>query len=666
MPSKLIDKGGLAERRPPLLDDRIHFAGQPLAIVLAETLAAAMEAATLVKADQEAEPWRLALEDGLADATRPDFFAGEPGLQHRLGDADAALRASAVRVDARYSTAITQHAPIEVPAAIASWDDARLTIHSTTRNLGGTRSVLAALFGIAPEQVRVVCPFVGGAFGSKGFLFDYAIMAAAAARVVARPVKLVFSRRDMFEAHGHRPRTVSNVSLGTDLDGRLTAMRHLIDTQTSEISDYTEPAGRATMHLYATPAMDVRNRRAVVNTSSPCTMRAPGEAPGGFATESAMDELAEALGIDPVELRLRNLPDCDPMSGKPWSTYHLAECLEEGARRFGWDRRDPRPGGMRVGDEVAGFGMACAVYPEGRTEAAARATLSEDGGVTVSSATHDAGHGTYSVMTQIAADRLGLPVERVAFRLGDSDYPEAPASGGSRTTSTVGSAVRRACAALLAEIGRRATLDPASGVFGADPSRVRVGGGAIRLEGDSARRDSWSALAGRHPDEPITVTSAVGPDPAAEGYAMFSFGAVFVEVRFDPVTRRLRMHRYSGVFDVGRVLNPKQGRSQILSGVAFGIGMALSERGLHDPSSTGGGRLVTASMADYLMPVARDIPEMDVHFLDHPDYLANAMGARGLGEIGIVGVAPAIANAARHATGRRVRDLPITVESLIL
>ncbi len=665
VPKDMIEKGGLVERRPPMLDDRIHYAGQPIALVLAETLAQATEAAMLVEVDYDVESWRLTLEDGLADATRPDCFDGEPGLQHCSGDTGGELSRAHASVAAHYSTAITHQAPIEVPAAIAAWNGGDLVVHSTTRNLGGTRQILAGVFAIAPEKVQVVCPFVGGAFGSKGFLFDYVIMAAVAAKLVRRPVKLVFTRRGMFEDHGHRPRTVMEVALGADADGRLTAVRHLIDTQTSELSDFTEPAGRATMHLYATPAMEVRNRRVVVNTSSPCPMRGPGESSGGFAVESAMDELAEKLAIDPVDLRLRNLPDRDPMSGKPWSTYHLAECLDTGCRRFGWDRRDPTPGSMRVGDEIAGYGMACAVYPELRGKAAARATLNADGSVTVSSATHDAGHGTYSVMTQIAADRLGLPVGQVRFRLGNSDYPEAPPSGGSRTTSTVGSAVAQACADLLAAIGQRASLDVASPVFGIDPKRMRLAAGTISTVDHPDRAECWSALAERWAGRPITVEATSGPDEQIKRHAMFSFGALFVEVRFDPVTKRLRVHRYTGVFDVGRVLNPKQGRSQVLSGVAFGIGMALTERGLHDAREAGGGRFVTASMADYLVPVARDIPEMDVHFLDHPDFLANPMGARGLGEIGIVGVAAAIANAVRHATGRRVRNLPITVESLM-
>ena len=468
IPKDMTDNGGLVESRSPLIDERIHFAGQPIALVLAETLAQATEAAAYVYVDYEVEPWRLTLEEGLDVATYPDCFDGEPGLQHVEGDTDAGLERAQLRIKARYTTAITHQSPIEVPSAIASWIDGRLTVHSTTRNLVGTRRLLAGLFAVAPEAVRVIFPFVGGAFGSKGFLFDYAIMAVAASRYVGRPVKLVFSRRGMFEDHGHRPRTVMEVSLGAQADGQLTAVRHLIDTQTSEVSDFTEPCGRATMHLYATPAMEVRNTRAVVNTSSPCPMRGPGESSGGFAIESAMDELAEQLAIDPVDFRMRNLPGRDPMTGMPWSTYHLAECLDTGRQRFGWDRRDPALGSMRIGDEIAGYGMSCAVYPELRGKATARALLDEDGGVTLASATHDAGHGTYSVMSQIAADLLGLPIERVRFRLGDSDYPEAPPSGGSRTTSTVGSAVLEACTALM--VGNRSSRYPGPGV-----SILRVG-----------------------------------------------------------------------------------------------------------------------------------------------------------------------------------------------
>lgn len=663
VPKALTGNGGIIERRVPLGDDRIHYAGQPVALVIADTLAQATEAASLVRVEYDVEPWRLRLEDGLAEAAHPDLFAGEPGLQHSSGDAAAALARAPVVLEARYTTPVEHHAPIEVPAAVAHWDGDALTVHSATRNLSGTKAVLAGVFAIPPEKVRVVCTFVGGAFGSKGFLFDYAILAAMAAKAAGRPAKLVFSRRGMFEDHGHRPRTVINLALGAEQDGRLTAIRQVTDTQTSELSDYTEPVGRTAVHLYACPNMDISNNRVEVNASTPCPMRAPGEAPGGFAIESAMDELAVKLSMDPIELRLRNLPDRDPLSGKPWSTYNLADCWAEGRRRFGWERRTAAPGSMRNGGDLVGYGVATAVYPALKGKAGARATLRRNGRVTLASGTHDAGHGTYSVMTQIGADALGLPVDRVVFELGDTRFPEAPASGGSRTTSTVGSAVVMACQALTAELARRASADPASPLAGLDPSQIEARNGRLFERAFASRGESWTRLMERAGLDCVEAEARF--ESGKEDHALFSFGAHFVEVRVDPVTRRLRVKRYVGVFDPGRILNPKQARSQILSGVTFGLGMALTELGVHDASQTGGGRLVTASLGAYHVPVAADIPAMDVHFLDRPDPVANVMGARGLGEIGIVGLPGAIANAVYHATGKRVRDLPIHVERLL-
>ncbi len=665
MPMEMVADGGLGEARAPLQDDRIHYAGQPVAVVIANTLERATEAAARVRVDIAAELWRLDLNEGLAEAKSPELFNGEPMLKHDAGDAGAALAAAAVKVEERYTTPVEQHAPIETPAATARWDGDRLTIHSTSRWMKGSQQVLAAVLGLTREQVHVICPYIGGAFGSKGFLFDHAIMAAMAARVAGRPVKLALTRQQMFDGHGQRPPTVQTLALGATREGRLTAIRHLTTTQTSEISNYVEPAGRASKNVYACPNIEISHKLVTVNTSSPCPMRGPGEGPGCFAMEAAMDELAVATGLDPVELRLRNLTANDPDTGKPWSSYHLRDCFTEGARRFGWSRRTAATGSMRDGDELIGFGVATALYPEQRSEADARATLGLDGRVTIASATHDAGHGTYTVMTQIAADALGLPPERVSFRLGDSAYPNAPASGGSRGTSTIGSAVVAVCDALGRDLARRASADRASPLAGIDIARIASGGGRVFRRDRPSTGESWSAIMRRAGLSKIEVGAHAAAGRERDTHAFYSFGAHFVEIRFDPVTRRLRVARYVGVYDPGRVLNPKQGRSQILGGVAFGIGMTLMEEGVYDPKSSGRGRLVTASLGDYHIPVAADFPSMDVHFLDRPDPHVNPMGARGFGEIGLVGLPGAITSALFHATGKRIRDLPVTIDKLL-
>jgi xanthine dehydrogenase YagR molybdenum-binding subunit len=631
--------GALGERSVPLAGADVHFAGQPVAVVVAETLEQAEHAASLVRVRYAPERPVLQIADAMATAARPDRYQGEP-LQHRRGDPDAALRAEGtVRIERTYTTPVETHVAMEPGAAVASWADGMLTVYDATQWVLGVRATLAEMFGLAPERVRVHCPFTGGAFGSKGQQWPHVVLAAMAARVTGRPVKLVLTRAQTFTGMGHRPPTVQTVTLAATAEGRLTAIRHATVQPTSPLTDYIESCALGTSAvLYACPNVDLPHTLVRVNVAAPTYMRAPGEAPGTFAIECAMDELAEALALDPLELRLRNYAERDPASGRPWSSKHLRECYALGAERFGWARRTPAPGSMRDGGLLVGWGMATAVYPANRWPASASVRLFDDGCAVVRSATHDLGTGSYTVFAQVAADALGLPAERVAFELGDTAFPPAPLSAGSNSAASVSEAIVAAARAVRGKVSALSAFAgaPADGAPFAD---VLKAAGVPSV-------DASASVPGADDGGPVTFES---------------FGAQFCEVAIDPVLPRVRLRRVVSVHDVGRVLNHKLARSQIMGGVVMGAGMALMEHTVYDPRS---GRPVTDNLADYHVPVCADIGAIEVDFIEHPDTRFNTLGCRGLGEIGITGVAAAIANAVYHATGRRVRDLPMTPDIL--
>jgi xanthine dehydrogenase YagR molybdenum-binding subunit len=481
---------------------------------------------------------------------------------------------------------------------------------------------VAKILGIAPEQARVVSLFIGGGFGCKGSVWSHVPLAAMAARHVGRPVKLMLTRKQMFGPVGGRPYTIQKLTLGARRDGSLTAIRHHSVSHTSTFEDWLEPTSSVVRMLYACPNVETHMRVVPLDLGTPTFQRAPGEATGTFALESAMDELAVRLGMDPVELRLKNYAEEEPQLHLPWSSKSLRQCYAQAAERFGWSKRSAAPRSMREGDELVGWGMATATYPTNRRPADAVARLTSDGrgGVTgtVQIATQDIGTGTYTILTQIAADALGLPVERVRVEIGDSRFPPSPVSGGSMTAASAGSAVYEACRAAVAELARHGA--PAEGRATSKP-------------GDEAKQ-----------------------------YAMHAFGAVFVEARVDPDLGRIRIPRIVAAYAAGKMLNRKTARSQLIGGVVWGLGMAMEEETLIDPRS---GRIMNADLAEYHVPVNADVGEVDIIMVDEDDPHVNPVGAKGIGEIGITGVTAAIANAVYHASGARIRDLPITLDKVL-
>ena len=622
------------ERLHVLQDDRVNHQGQPIALVIAETLEQANHAATLVRVT-------YADEAGITDISRvvpiePTQQKTDQGEtrppQTRRGDPERALTTAEVKVEHTYVIPRENHNPIEMHATIAAWDGDRLTLWDKTQWVHNTADEIAAVFSIPEENIRVISPFVGGAFGSGLRTWPHVTLAALGARVTGRPVKVMLSRREMYYAVGYRPHTVQRVALGASRDGRLTAILHEGYQETSRYEEFSEALLNASRLLHSCPNVDTRHRLAPMNVHTPTYMRAPGEASGIFALESAMDELAVALNFDPVELRLRNEPEMDEFKKLPFSSRSTRECYRSAAERFGWNRRSPEPRSMRDGRWLIGWGMATATYPMNYAPATAMARLLPDGTAEVMSASSDMGPGTWTSMTQVAAEALGLPIERVKFTLGDTRLPRAPIHGGSMTMASVGSAVQAAC--------RKVRED------------------AIARGGANDLVDAMRRIA-----QPIEAMADVKPGDESRRFSMHAFGAVFVEVAVDPDLGETRVRRIVGAYGAGRIVNPKTSRSQCVGGMIGGIGMALMEHSVVDARN---GRVPNANFAEYAVPVHADAPPlMDVIFVEEHDPHVNPLGVKGVGEIAMVGVAPAIASAIFHATGKRIRELPITPDKLL-
>ena len=641
---------------PPLQDERVYYNGQHVAVVVAETFEQATFAATLVTLDYEEETPLLQFDDPRAQPNAdafPDIVRGEP---------DAALAVAGVRVEGVYTTPMQHHNPMALTATIARWDGDVLTLHDTTQGTYNARNMLATMFGLEIAQVRVLAPFVGGAFGSGLRPWQHVVLAASAARRVERPVKLVLTREQMFNAIGYRPQSVQRVALGATREGQLVATIHEGTEPTALNDDFREGLVRATALLYASPHLRTTYRQVRLNVGVPTWMRGPGESTGLFALESAMDELAYALDIDPIELRLRNDAPVHPQSGLPWSSRGLRECLEIGAERFGWARRSRVPRSMRAGHELIGWGVASGFYPYNRQAAEARVRILLDGSALIQTSATDIGPGTATILAQIAADTLGLPLERVHCELGDSAFPVSPNQGGSMLAVSMGSAVQTTATQALEQIFALASQDERSPLYSADASMVLAHDGLLTLKGDPERGESYTALLQRHNLSEIEAVSRATPGNETQQFGTGIFGAKFAEVRVDAELGRIRVARVLSVIAAGRILNQKTARSQVIGGTVGGIGMALLEQSVRDTTN---GRIVNANLADYAIPVHADIPQLDVHFIEQPDLALNPLGAKGVGEVAIVGIAPAIANAIFHATGRRVRDLPITMDKLL-
>ncbi|MBW8877896.1 MAG: xanthine dehydrogenase family protein molybdopterin-binding subunit [Acidobacteria bacterium] len=659
-----LQSGKTGEDRLPFSDDVIHYAGQHVALVVADTLEHARHAASLIKVRYQEEQPVLDVAEALSTAYSPKASFGRP-LQHTRGNVEAALAApGVVKIEQTYTTPVLTNNPMEPSATVAHWNGDRLIVADATQAVIGTRAVLATAFGIPKENVRVLCPYTGGGFGCKGFQWPHTLLAAMAAKVTRRPVQLNLTRQQMFTSVGHRPPTIQTIALAAEKNGKLTAIRHHTLQPTSPTTEFIEPCGLTTSKLlYACDNVTIPHELVRVNIAPPTPMRAPGDCPGTFAIESAMDELAYALGMDPLELRLRNHADQDGGENKPWSSKHLKECYQRGADKFGWSKRHPKPGATKDGDLLVGWGMATAIYPGNRRPASARIRISPDGRALVQAATQDLGTGSYTIFTQVAADALGLPVERVTFELGDSDFPEAPTSGGSNSAASVSEAILQAAAALKSKLADVAASDPESPLAGLRPEQMTMTDGRLAVASNPSRGLTYSELLSRSRRPAIEAEAQVKPeDEKTKKYSIHSFGAQFCEVKIDPLLPRVQVTRWVSAIDVGRVLNPRLSRSQVMGGVTMGIGMALMEHTVYDPRT---GRPVTDNFADYAIPVNADVPVVEVEFTDHPDPVINTLGCRGVGEIGITGVAAAIANAVYHATGKRVRELPITLDKLL-
>jgi xanthine dehydrogenase YagR molybdenum-binding subunit len=646
-----------------LQDDSIVYADQPIAVVVADTLEHAQDAAALVTATYAAETPVVHLAADLGSAYLP-AKAGPRGEPTSLrGDPDTALATAFARVDATYTTPVHTHNPMEPHATIAVWQgDDHLTVYDATQGIFGVRGRVAALFGLPPANVRVISRFLGGGFGCKGAPWSHVPLAVMAAKVVGRPVKLALTRPQMFALVGHRPETRQAIVLGADRTGRLVGVRHDVVSETSRFDEFVEPSALQTRMLYACANVATSHRLVRIDVPTPTFTRAPGEASGTFALESAMDELAYAASLDPLELRRRNHADVDPESGKPWSSKSLLACYERGAARFGWRDRTAAPRSMRRGRSLVGWGMATATYPARQLAATAIARIRKDGTLLVQAGTQDLGTGTYTIMTQLAADELGLPVEAVTFELGDTELPETPLSAGSFTASSTGSAVKLACAALRQNLVQAVIADAASPLHGLSAGDVVAEGGALVRRQQSKVRDPLGAIVARSGAAEITAKHTSEPAKDRDQHSTHAFGADFVEVLVDEDLGRVQVSRVVGAFACGRILNPRTARNQLAGGIVWAIGMALTETTARDPRSA---RAVTRDLADYHLPTHADVPDLDVVLVDEVDPYVNAIGAKGLGEIGATGAAAAIANAVYHATGERIRDLPITPDKLL-
>ena len=661
-----LPQGGRAGVEPPagrvlsLLQDRsVSYNGQPIGVVIAESLEQATYAAPRVRVRYAVTAPQLSFEQ-----QRSEAFAPKPTAQakpdYARGDFDAALALAEVRLDQTYTTPMEHHNPLEPHATVALWEGDRLTVYDATQYVSGVQKTLGKILGISPDHIRVISPFVGGGFGCKGSAWSHVALAAMAARHVGRPVKLILERTEMFAPVGSRPQTEQRIIIGARRDGSLTALSHAVLSHTSVIEEYTEPSATVTRMLYSCPNLKTQQRLVSLNVGTPTFQRAPGEATGTFALEVALDELSVATGIDPIELRLRNYADKEPETGKPWSSKSLRECYRAGAERFGWAQR-PAPQTQLHADDCVGYGMATATYPVNRNKASASAQYLEDGSAVVKSGSQELGTGTYTVMSQVASDALGVTVRSIRFELGDSRLPAAPVSGGSMTCASVAPAVKLACERARAELVRRATTGDLALLHGSAVNDVVVEDGWIYVRGDPSRRLRVGAVVAQGGD-PVIGNAESGPGAERDTYAMHSFGAVFAEVHVDRQLGQIRVPRIVGRYGVGRLLNEKTGTSQLLGGIVWGISMALHEVSELDRRT---GRIVNANLADYHVPVHADVGLIDVAVVSEDDPYVNSLGAKGIGEIGITGVAAAISNAVFNATGRRIRSLPITPDKLL-
>jgi len=645
----------------PLQDSEIHYAGQPLALVIANTLDQAAYAGTLVAIEYDAKPPAAVFNAETAQgAFDPPQFLWP--VSSSVGDPAKGIAAGAVKIERVYSAADRHHNQMEPHATLSTWDaSGQLTIFDSTQNVFGFRELVSIVLGLPQEKITVISRFVGGGFGGKAYVWPHTLMAAVAARVVRRPVRIQLTRAQMYSMVGRGPATIQTITLAADKTGKLTGIRHESISPTSVFDNYIEYAANASRSLWgASGGIATSHKILQVNHNTPTAMRSPHEAHGHFATESAMDELAYALNMDPVALRLLNDTPTDPNTGRPFSTRGIRRCLTEGGQRFGWDKRNPAPRSMRDGRYLIGQGVAAALYTHWRWPAKARVLLRSDGSAVVESGMHELGGGTYTVMRQVAADALGLPPDRVDVHLGDTRLPYSHAAIGSATMANAGASVLLAANAVRDKAIALAVTGKDAPFTGASVKDVQAANGGLVF---ADRTIAYTDLLAGNGITTLTGDGDYNPVPEANGpAAIFSFSAVFAEVRVDEELGLVRVSRVVGAYDAGKIINPRTARSQAIGGLIWGIGQALLEQSETDPNL---GRFLHRNLSGYLVPTNADIPELDVIFAGEFDSEASLLGSKGLGELTVVSVAPAIANAVYHATGKRIRDLPISVEKLV-
>jgi xanthine dehydrogenase YagR molybdenum-binding subunit len=642
----------------PLYDDRIRFSFQPIALVVAEEPEIARFAASLVRVEYKQEPHET---DFIAQRGHAFVAKGDgESHSHKRGKAAKAFADAPVKVEVEYRMAVEHHNPMEMFGATAVWEgDGRITVYDKTQGPVNCRNYVASVFGLEHDQVRVLSPYVGGGFGS-GLRPQYELpLAVLAARGLKRSVRVTLTRQQMFGL-GYRSGNIQSLQLGAERDGRLVSFRHESIGMTSQFEEFQRSYVAWSRQLYKCENAELTQKLVKLDLNTPCDMRAPGGAEGLYAIECAMDELAYAANVDPLELRLINYSDRDQMGDKPYSSKELRECYRQAAERFGWSKRNPQPRAMRDGNELVGWGMATGIWEAMQLEASARAVLTANGSLEIASATADIGPGTYTMMAQLAADCMGLPLDNVTAKLGDSDLPEAPVEGGSFTTSSVGSAIVAACRAVQKDLLRLAQKAAGSPLAGVKLDEVIFVDGKIRRKNNGAEVSLADAMRAGKVDR-IEKEASAKPNEKSK-YAHCTHSAVFAEVKVDGELRVIRVTRVVSAVAAGRILNPKIAGSQILGAVVGGIGMALHEETLTEHRF---GRFMTHNLADYHVPVNADVHGIEVIFVDEKDDEINPLGVKGVGEIGIVGTAAAIANAIYHATGKRVRELPITIDKLM-
>lgn len=645
-----------------LQSDQIYFNAQPIALVVAENFEQARSAANLVVATYRKETPRTDMKADLGKAFAADPSPMTGPAVATQGTPDKALAEAEVRLDLEYTIPVEHHNPMEPHAAVAYWQDGKLKIFDKSQDVYNVREHLAGAFGVPEESVEVISPYVGGAFGCSIEPNYYPFLTAMAAKELSRPVKLVYTRRQMFTGHGYRPYTFQKMSLGAAKNGKLVAIVHEAYNNTSVLEPRNDSACRFTRSVYSCANMKTSQMLVKTDMATPCAMRAPGAVSGMFALESALDELSYKLGIDPLELRLINYAENDPQTGKPFSTKALRECYSRAAEKFGWANRDPKPRSMKEGRELIGYGMSTGVWYALQMPASVKVVLKADGKVEVTSASSDIGPGTYTVITMIAAEYLGIDPKNITFTLGDTKMPRAPTQGGSWTTASVGSAVFGAAEGLKSRLLELANRDLASPLAGSVAADLVMLDGRLQRKDKAATGLSITDIMRRGKVEQLVQDFSAKPAKERDKYALLAHGAQFIEVRVDEQLGTVRVVRAIEATACGRIINPKTSHSQEMGGVVWGIGMALTESTEIDHRY---GRIMNPSLADYHVPCCADVGEVVTDFIEENDPIVNPLGVKGMGELGMVGIPAAIANAVYHATGKRIRDLPITPDKIL-